>query len=358
MRICYINPFFYPFRGGIENRIYHVAKKLAQKHDVFILTSLLPGTSEYEEMDGIKIVRVKSFFLDIYNPPFVWNGDIRKEIEKIKPDVIDFHYRWTPNTTIQIANLKKYPKVFTYHNDFGEGTGIIKYLSYINDTIFNLFLKKFDKIICISEYIKRRLKEHGIEENKLTTIYNGIEQDDVGYYEKENYFLFVGRLVKTKGVDRLIRAMAMANIDAEIVIAGKGPMMEKWKSLAKKYGVKAIFPGWISEEEKIKLMKKSRAFVLPSVYESFGIVLLEAMKYGTPIIAMNTGGIPEVIGNAGMIVNNEKEMAEALSKIYNDDDLAKKLGEKAITQVKKFSWDKIAKETFNVYEEIVEKNEG
>lgn len=354
MKICYINPFFYPFRGGIENRIYHVAKNLAHKNEVYILTSLLPGTSEYEEMDGIKIVRIKSFFLDIYNPPFVWSRDVRKKIDEIKPDIIDFHYRWTPNTTIQVSSLNEYPKVFTYHNDFGEGTGLMKFLSYINDTIFNLFLKKFDRIICISDYIKRRLKERGIEENKLTTIYNGIEQNDVKYYEKDDYFLFVGRLVKTKGVDRLIRAMALSGINAKILIAGKGPMMDKWKRMAEKYNVNARFLGWVSEEEKIELMKKSRAFVLPSIYESFGIVLLEAMKYGTPVIAMNTGGIPEVVNDAGIIVNNEKELANALAEMYNDDELAKNLGKRAITQVKKFSWNKIADETLKLYEEVIE----
>ncbi len=350
MRICYVNPFFYPFHGGIEYRIYNVAKRLAIDNDVYIVTSRLPKTKAREEIDGIKVIRLPSFFVNIYNPPFVWSKNVYEVIKEIKPDIIDFHYRWAPNYSYAIDKLN-FSKVFTFHNDFGEGVGIERVASFVNDAVFKIFLKKFDRIICISNYIKKRLMKYGIEEDKLAVIYNGIDTNGE-WHEKEDYMLFVGRLVKTKGIDFLIKALKIAG-EIEVRIAGKGPMMKKWKRMAARYKVNVKFLGWVDEKEKTKLMKKSRAFILPSRYESFGIVLLEAMKHGCPVIARNVGGVPEVVGNAGILVDSVEEMASAIKRLHSDYELVKKLGKAGLERVKKFSWDDIARKTMGVYEEVV-----
>ncbi|MCD6572954.1 MAG: glycosyltransferase family 4 protein [Thermoplasmata archaeon] len=351
MRICYVNPFFYPFHGGIEYRIYNVAKRLALDNEIYVVTSRLPKTKKEEEMDGIKIIRLPSFFVNIYNPPFVWSRGVYEKLKEIKPDVIDFHYRWAPSYTHAINKINA-PKIFTFHNDFGEGVGIERIASYVNDAIFKIFLQKFDKIICISNYIKNRLAKYGIKKEKLITIYNGIDANGE-WHEKENYMLFVGRLVRTKGIDLLIQALKIAGKNIEVRVAGKGPMMEKWKKMAARYEVNIKFLGWVDEYKKIELMKKSRAFILPSLYESFGIVLLEAMKYGCPIIARGVGGIPEVVGDAGILVDGVEEMAEAIKKLHRDDSIVKKLGMEGLKRAKNFNWEKITKKTMEVYEEVV-----
>ena len=351
MKICYVNPFFYPFRGGIEHRIYNIGKRLAKGNEVYVVTTKLNGTVDEEKIDGLKVIRLDGKFLNIYNPPFVWCKGVSNKIKEIEPDIVDFHYRWAPSYTREIIKLRC-PLVFTFHNDFGEGVGIEKVGSYINDLIFKIYLKRFDKIICISNYIKNRLIEKGIEKNKLVTIHNGIDCEDAKFYGNRNdYLFFVGRLVRTKGIDILLKAIK--NMDIEIKIAGKGPMKRKWEDMAKKYKINAEFLGWISEEEKIEHMKKCRAFILPSRFESFGLVLLEAMKYGAPIIATNVGGIPEVVGNAGLLTEpNPKEMRMAIKKIF-DDELAEKLGKEGVKRVKLFSWEESAKKTIKLYEEIL-----
>ena len=354
MKICYVNPFFYPFYGGIEHRIYHVAKRIATDNEVFVITSRLPKTKKEEELDGIKIIRLPSSFINFYNPPYVKSRGIYEKLKEIKPDVIDFHYRWAPSYTLAINKIA-IPKIFTFHNDFGEGIGIERIGSFANDVVFKLFLKNFDKIICISNHIKKRLIKYGIEEEKLAVIYNGIE-GMAEWNEKEDYMLFVGRLVKTKGIDFLIKSLHKYGLnDVNIKIAGKGPMMEKWKKLASEYNLNMEFLGWISEEEKVKLLKKSRAFILPSIFESFGIVLLEAMKYGCPIIARRAGGIPEVVGNAGILFNKMEELAEAIKRLSDDQKLVEKLGKEGIKRIKNFNWDEISRETMKIYEEVATK---
>jgi len=343
--------------GGIEHRIYNIAVRLAKENDVYVITTRLKGCQKEEEIKGIKIIRLEGRFFHIYNPPFVWCKGVYNKLKEIKPDIIDFHYRWAPSYTYEIYKIKKCPLIFTFHNDFGEGVGLERIFSYINDAIFKIFLEHFNKIICISNYIKKRLIEKGIDEEKLITIHNGINMDEIKcYMNREDYLFFVGRLVKTKGIDLLLKALRILkkrNIDINLKVAGKGPMKEKWEKLAKKFDINAEFLGWIDEKEKIEYMKKCRAFILPSRFESFGLVLLEAMKYGTPIIATKVGGIPEVVGNAGLLTNlNPYEIANAIEKVYKDDALIKKMGKKSVKQVKKFNWEDASKKTIKLYKTI------
>jgi len=355
MRICEINPFFYPYRGGIENRIYNISKEIAKENEVYVVTTKLPGTKEKEEMDGIKIIRLPAKYFGGYNPPFVITRGFYRKLMEIKPDVINYHYRWAPKMSFEIVKTP-FPKVFTYHNDFGEGVGMERFFSFLNDAIFKIFLKQFDKIICISNYVKHRLIRFGIEKEKLVTIYNGIEGRG-RIYSKDDYLLFIGRMVRTKGLDKFMKGLSYAmkkGIDARFIAVGKGPMKKKWENMAGKYGIKAFFPGWIDEERKLELLKRCKIFVLPSIRESFGIVLLEAMKYGNAILASNVGGIREVVGDAGMLVKPSAEnFGKAIESIYNDDELLNNYRKNAIKRIERFRWDKIARETIRVYREIV-----
>lgn len=97
MRVVLLNPFHYPYMGGIEHRLHEVSCRLASKHEMIVLTSQLPGTPEEEERDGYRIVRLPSKFTDIYNPPFVTTPGVLEALEGLDPDVVDFHYRWAPS---------------------------------------------------------------------------------------------------------------------------------------------------------------------------------------------------------------------------------------------------------------------
>ena len=143
MRIVDVNPYFYPFFGGIEHRMHLIAKELVSRgHEVIIVTGQLPGT-EIDEIveDGYRIVRLPSRYIKIYNPPYITSKGLLEKLNEIDADIVNFNYRWAPSYT---KDMRKYAgkKVFTYHNMWGEGIGIQHTMSEIND---NMFAQKISK---------------------------------------------------------------------------------------------------------------------------------------------------------------------------------------------------------------------
>ncbi|KXA94417.1 hypothetical protein AKJ65_04455 [candidate division MSBL1 archaeon SCGC-AAA259E19] len=349
MRICVVNPFFHPYDGGIERRMRKIGKRLSDHYDIHIVTSQLKGTERHESVDGMEVHRLPSRYIRIYNPPMVFSEGIREEIREVSPDLIHFHYRWAPGYTRAVASfLEEVPVVFTWHNSFGEGSGWVRPLSLLNDELFkHYFAKKCDRIICVSDYVKRQVSNRGVPEEILKVIYNGIDLGKPSRKE-EDFILYVGRLVQTKGLDVL--AEAMKEVDEKLLVCGKGPCSSEFKSME---NVKLL--GFVSENKKNELLRKCKFLVLPSKKESFGIVLLEAMAVGKPVVASHVGGIPEVVEDAGLLVppNNSKELSGTLNTLISDDELRSELGEKAWNRAKLFSWDKIASQVKEVYENVL-----
>ncbi len=353
MRIVQVNAFHYPYRGGIEHRVHHIAKRLAKKHEIIILTGLLPDTSGTEEMDGYTVRRLPSKQANIYNPPYIKTPGLLNELEKLQPDVVDFHYRWAP-TYNKAARHYSGKKVFTYHNTYGEGVGLTKIPSIFNDFFWSKRLKEFQKVVCVSEFVRQDLMARDFSPEQLVTVPNGIDMPPDMPISDDNFILFVGRLVGTKGIKYLLKAMR--NIDSKLIICGGGPDKEKLERLTGKLGLKdkVKFSGRVSEEEKYKLFSSCSLFVLPSIYESFGIAAAEAMSYGKPIVASNVGGLPEVVNGGGLLANpkDPSDLAKQITNLLNDPEKRKLLGIKAKELASGYTWDRSAEQMEKVYEEI------
>lgn len=228
---------------------------------------------------------------------------------------------------------------------------------------------KAKKIITISNSSKNDIiKEYGIDANKIAVVYPGIkdlkfnskvkmtnirEKFDI----KKNYILFVGTLQPRKNVNKLIEAFAALNTDLELVIIGKkGWQFEDILLAPKRYGVedKVKFLHEVNDEELIEFYKNAEFFVLPSLYEGFGLPVLEAMQLGCPVITSDISSLPEAGGDAAMYFNpnDVSDIAAKMQKLIDDKGLREKMIKKGYDQVKKFSWDKSAKETLKVFEEI------
>lgn len=231
--------------------------------------------------------------------------------------------------------------------------------------------RRANKTIAISKDIERLIrKHHTISKEKIEFCPLGIEVPDKSLllkYSSKNDFniLFVGRLEKRKGIETLFKAMPVVlrkNPDTQFYIIGKdtnsspnGGSYKKYllQNLDVKYHKNVKFGGYVNDDELKNYYKNCDIFVAPSLYESFGLIYLEAMAWGKPVIGCDVGGIPEIVedGNTGILIqsDDEKALSDALIKLSTNDDLRIQLGNNGR---KKLSDEFIIKKTVNKTVEI------
>lgn len=245
-------------------------------------------------------------------------------------------------TTIHDLTFIKYPKTHT------------KYLVSVHKRHLNRAKKYADRIIAVSQSTKKDLVDYGIPETKIKVIYEAASPIFKPVnpaivkkkYGLKSYFLSVGTLEPRKNISRLIQAYLAFKTNIQLVIIGKFGWGETYQNQA---GIKFI--GFVPDEDLVGLYSGAKAFIYPSLSEGFGLPVLEAMACGCPVITSNTSSLPEVGGNAAIYVNpnNLQEIAEALRSVGKLN-----LKQKSLQQAKKFSWEKTARETLTVYQEVAQ----
>lgn len=235
-------------------------------------------------------------------------------------------------------------------------------------------VKQATKILTISNASRNDIiKEYKVPEADVVTTHLGIKEPvslephvysmnelKAKYGIADNYFLFVGTLQPRKNIVRLIEAFAKVHKkdhNLQLVIVGRrGWMYEEILEAPEKYGVTDAvkFLENIGDDELPMFYKNAIAYVLPSLYEGFGLPVLEAMQYDCPVITSKISSLPEAGGDAALYVNpkDASDIAEKMEKLLNHEAARKELIAKGREQVKKFSWDKTAKETLAVLEEV------
>ena len=365
MRILHLNPFYFPFAGGIERRMREVGHRHARRHDVHVLTALLKDTRATEDDEGVHVHRLPSkFFLQrFYNPPIVSTGGLGEAIRAIDPDVIDFHSRWSPGYANAYKRAKA-ARVFTYHNTYGEGSGVLGAISRINDRATRSFIAESERIVAVSRFLVDDLKAHGFPAQRISLVPNGVDRHALQATAKPsargdpNLVVAVGRLVHLKGFDLLIRAMPLVDADVRLLICGEGPERPSLSRLARRLGVadRVDLPGWVPEPEKLGALSDCLAYVQPSRFEAFGLAALEALAMGAPGLAPRVGGLPEVVGDAGALVPAEdpKALAEAINRLHRDPDARARLAARTRERADDYSWDRVSADLLNVYADAVD----
>ena len=353
MRIVQVNAFYYPYRGGIEHRIHQFSKRLSKRNEVIILTSRLPGTSAEEKMDGYRVVRLDSRYVDIYNPPYVRTPGLMDELDRLDPDVVDFHFRWSPSYA-EATRRYEGKKVFTFHNTFGEGVGLMHPFSVLNDTLWRRNIGHCSRVVCVSDFVRTDLINHRFDSTRLVTVPNGIDAPPDVAVPEEDFILFVGRLVATKGLSYLVQAMK--RVDSKLIICGEGPERSHLARLIGRYGLgdKVELAGHVIQETRDKLLSSCKVFVMPSLFESYGIAVAEAMSLGRPVVASNVGGLPEVVRDAGLYSRpkDSDDIADQINKLLEDPAERHRLGTHARELALTYSWDKRAQEMEALYSEV------
>lgn len=247
-------------------------------------------------------------------------------------------------------------------------------------TLLNIALRKSckraDKIITISEFSKKEIiKYMGIEEKKIvvmpigvdTSVYhpNYTEKDVNNIKEKYNikaeYFLYLGTLEPRKNIEKLISAYAQLKSEISdipiLVLAGKkGWMYDGIFETVQKLHMKdsILFTGYVDEEDAPILIKGARIFLFPSLYEGFGMPPLEAMACGTPVVVSNVSSLPEVVGDAGILVDpmSIEGIKEGMKILNNGEGLRKKFSKMGLERAKEYTWEKSTERLICVFDKL------
>ncbi|MEM2309706.1 MAG: glycosyltransferase family 4 protein [Candidatus Bathyarchaeia archaeon] len=383
MNICMIT-WEYPPRivGGIARHCSGLAGALAKLgHSVHIVTLDFPGAPSYEEIEGVRIYRTP---IELGHPNFiVWTLIFNHFIEKrvamlsrdVKFDILHAHDWLVAPASIASKHYLRLPLVSTIHStEVGRSHGLHNPDSYLIDGVEWWLTYESKRIIVTSNAMKREVEDHfHLPSEKIDIIPNAIDASKYnipvdrgnvkrrfGIDPSERIVLFVGRLVPQKGVEYLIMAapkIVERHPDARIVIVGDGWSKDYLLSLAASTGCqhKITFLGFISDQDLIEIMLSSDVLVVPSIYEPFGIVALEGMAAGIPIVASNTGGLAEIIEHdrTGFLAykENPDSIAWGVNRILSDPGYASWLVQNAKRKIREvYSWDAVARRTIETYE--------
>ncbi|WP_340690726.1 glycosyltransferase family 1 protein [Hydrogenobacter thermophilus] len=241
-----------------------------------------------------------------------------------------------------------------------------KRLKYYFIHFLPIIIKNSRALICVSESTKRDLFNHyKLKDKSVYVIYPGYDRSIFFPREKKlfkdlgRYFLFVGDMRPHKNLDRLIQAVGeLKQYNFKLLIAGKKDkrFYPALSNKVKEYGLegKVVFLDYVPTEELPYLYSRAEALVFPSLYEGFGLPLIEAMACGCPVITSDIPPLREVCGESAYYVNpyHKDSIAEGIYRLFMDHTLKSKLATMGIERAKMFSWERSADEHVRVFEEI------
>jgi 1,4-alpha-glucan branching enzyme len=293
-------------------------------------------------------------------------------------DVLHVHDWLVATAGIGLKHVFRKPLFATIHStEIGRRNGIhFDYERMIHETEAWLTYEAW-KVICCSDYMVSHVRwAFGLPADKQIMIPNGVNADVYAEIEKtdltqfrikfalpeEKIVLFVGRLVYEKGVHVLVNAIpkVLEKVNAKFVIVGNGYMKEQLSGLVKSLGIaqKVLFTGFVDDETLRKLQICADVSVVPSLFEPFGIVALEAMAAKSPVVVSDTGGLAEIVDHevdgVKVYTNNPDSLAWGIIRVLTDEKNAQRLRSNAYKKIQeKYNWDRIAQQTENIYKSVL-----
>ena len=358
--------------AGTEIATYNIARYLAKRgHKVHVITSFDKGLPKVDIEQGFYVHRISWQRARFIRVIFFWLK-ILFLLKKIKPDIIHAQNigMGVPGfLSKKLRSCSKKPYIV-----WCQGSDI--YLDWrFKEFISKLVLKNADAVIALTEDMKMEIQK--ICDKEIYVIPNGIDLKRFENLSREGVrrrlkitgeqkiIMFVGTLRSVKGLKYLIQAMdIIKQKDAEVklMLVGDGEERQDLEKLVKELDLedRVIFVGKVFNEKVPEYMAASDVFVLPSLSESFGIVNLEAMASGLPIVATKVGGLSEIVkdGENGFLVEpkNPEQIAKKVLLILENDKLRKKISKNNKEEVKKYTWDEIANRLEKIYSGVLAKN--
>jgi len=356
-----------PFdRGGIQTHVLNLSKALA-KQGVEVHLFIIGKKVDFE---GMVVHPVRAFpFPRLAAGLYVtFTLNAARHARRYDLDLIHGHSMYAAGYGL----VKKRPFVLTLHGtQLGELRSSLETRPRPNHVLTDsasmlmekYSIRKADRVIVTCKHNKEEvIEQYGVDEEKMRVVYQGVDLERFSPSRCEGKTaLFVGRLHERKGLDRLLKAFKRVHKEdpaARLLIAGKGEGEKEYRALAKELGLgpSVEFLGHVPDADLPALYSSASLFVMPSYYEGFGLVLLEAMASGLPVLAFDTGVVPEVIENGrnGYVVD-ETSLANRMLGILGDEKRRRAMGQRSRAIVaEKLSWDRTAEGTIAVYKELLD----
>lgn len=357
-----------PNKTGTEWYSWHIIeqlKQIANPDDKFLLYTNSSLTGDLEKLPDNFVEKDLNWL-----PKYLWT-QIRLlwELWRNPPEVL-----LVPAHTIPFLPLPKKIKVCVNVHDVGfkRSPELYKPIQvWYHDLTMRRIKQRADVIITISEFSKREIIDlYGVDEKKIEVVYLGFDankffvQESNGaslkvlekYKIKQPYLLYVGRLEKKKNIANMIAAFALAKEDRhdlKLVLAGSsGHQFEDIKKIIvdNKLENEVIITGYVAQADLPILYNQAEIFLFPTLYEGFGLPILESMASGVPVLTSNFAPHTEVGGDAAYYADSysPQALADGIIKIVTDTDLKRSLKEKGLIRAKEFSWRKTAEEIYKI----------
>jgi glycosyltransferase involved in cell wall biosynthesis len=392
MNILIFTQFFNPTGGGGEVMFYQIAKQLGKKgHKVFVIKHKSSGLS----WDRVQDLPLNVVVIEV-NPPVIHRGglpagivqnmlyilnSLRIGLRIVKNNYIDIIHCNTYSPLFVgwfLCKLTSIPLVVTIHDvaslhgysfwkKWMEQFGRLSWLKALIAYIAELLVIKLSKNIhVVSETTKKDILLFNSKCNVLV-IPNSLDLEhykfgkDISY---DGFILFIGRLVFYKHLEVVIEALKLLKnrCDVRLVVLGDGPMRSKWEELVDKLNLKDMveFKGYVSHKEKLYYLSKCRALVLPSTFEGFGMVILEAWAFKKPVMVADVEPLNKIVdhGLNGLVIDpfNIEEWAKYIATTIMDDFSVKKMGEEGYKKLQKeYNITRQCEEFEKLYERLVSK---
>ena len=365
--------------GGLARHVQDLSEALVEQgEEVHVITQ---GEQQKTEiLKGVHVHRVETYPLD---PPdfltWVMQLNIRfleegsKLLQQKKFNIVHAHDWLSAFCGRGLKHAFKLPLVATIHaTESGRNQGLHNGLQeYIHSVEWWLAYEAWNLIVCSKHMFYEVQRLFNLPSDKIHIIPNGVNirnfklkenQRFSRYNPNDKLILYVGRLVREKGIQVLLHAAPRILAEfpqARFVIAGKGPMEGELKHITNVLGIghRVHFAGYVDDDTRNELYQQAAAAAFPSLYEPFGIVALEAMATRTPVIVSDTGGFHEIVehGVTGMKAypGNTQSLADNILAVFRDRDLSQKLSDNGYRLViNKYSWDHIAELTRDLYNHV------
>lgn len=338
--------FILHLKSEYDRLVYHTKNT----HNVLADFKWYGLDEQYKLPRILKLINPDLVHFPHFNIPIFYQGRFVVTIH----DLIHQHFQMKRATTLNplIYKVKQFGYNQVFKKAINSSQKILVPSNYVKDSLIKKWRLNKEKIIVTHEAV----------DNKIATIVAKMSTEQSKesldkFNIKPPYVFYVGNAHPHKNVEGLIKAfLKLKNQfqDLQLVLSGSDHYF--WQRIKREFKHKdIIYTGWVADEELVALYKNAQAFVMPSFEEGFGIPLLEAMACECPVISSDSGALSEIGGNAAIYFNphDMDDMGDKISQILNSDKLRKDLIEKGLKRYKQFSWQKLAKQTLEVYKQCV-----